>query len=101
MCLVNDNEAKVLNWRKEGRAWADYNLRLGRFEGFFPDLMANRFGLAGVQDSDILKMRLKIAYDLRGEGDFWHENNDGLPLRKCMLGEFDIDVSFAAASDAV
>ena len=101
MRLVDNNKAKVLNWGKEGRAWTDYDLRFSRFEGFLPDLMTDRFGLAGVQDNDILKMRLKIAHDLRGEGDFRHENNDGLLLCERMLGEFDIDVSFAAASDAV
>ena len=31
---------------------------------------------AGMLDDNILKMRLEVAHDLGGEGNFWHENDD-------------------------
>ena len=99
--LVNNNEAEILHWRKESRARADDDLWLVALEALLPNLMANGFGLGGVLNDNILKMRLKIADNLRGEGDFWYENNDRLTFGERALGELDIDIGFAATGDAV
>ena len=63
--------------------------------------MANRFGLGGMLDDNILEMRLEVAHDLGSEGNFWHENDDRLAFSERALGEFDVDVGFAATGDAM
>ena len=99
--LVDNNETKVSNGCKEGAAWADYDLRGGRLEGFLPELMADRFGLFGVEQNYIFEEVLKILDKLGGEGDFWDEQNDGFTRGKLTLSELDIDISFSGASNAM
>jgi hypothetical protein len=99
--LVDNNETKVSDGSKEGAAWADYDLRGGRLEGFLPELMADRFGLFGVEQNYIFEEVLKILDKLGGEGDFWDEQNDGFARGKLTLSELDIDISFSGASNTM
>ena len=54
-----------------------------------------------MDEQNLVKVGAKIAYDLRGKGDFGYENNDGFSLSELLLGELDIDISLAAAGNAM
>ena len=43
----------------------------------------------------------EIVHQLRGEGDFWHEQNDRFAGGELSLGELEVNVGFAAAGDAM
>ncbi len=101
MSFVDNDEAEIFDRRKESGAWADDDLRLVALEAFLPDLVADGLGLGGMLNDDVLEVLLEIADDLGGKGDFWDEDNDGLAFGEGVLGELDIDVGFAATSNAV
>ena len=99
--LIDNNEAEVFNGGEEGAAWADNDLRSSCLKRFLPELMANGFGLLGMEQDNIFKEVLEVLDELRGEGDFWNEQNDGFARGELALGEFDIDIGFAGAGDAM
>lgn len=99
--FVDNDKTEIFNWGEEGGAWADNYARLLTFEGFLPEVMANGLGLFGVEQDNVFKVLLEVEDELGSEGDFRDEQDKRLTLSESLLGEFDIDVSFAATGDAV
>ena len=64
--------------------------------------MALGLGLAGMNQSNLAAEGvLEDLDELRGEGDFWDEEDDRFLSPQSVLGKFEIDIGLAAAGDAV
>ena len=75
MGLVNEDESEVSNRGEESTAGANDDLGSGVFEDAFPDLVA--FGLGEARMEDFRGKLVEILDELRSEGDFRDEENDG------------------------
>ena len=101
MRLVDYDKAEFANRGEKGAAWADNELRAFGFKGFLPELMANGLGLFRVKQGDVFKILLEIADELRGESNFWHQQNNRFSFGENRFCKGDINICFARAGDAV
>ena len=99
--FVDDDEAEILDGRKESGAWTNYDTWMIALQSVFPDAVTDGFGLCGMKQNDIIEVIPKINYELRSEGDFGHEQDKRFVLCESLTGELDVNISFAAAGDAV
>jgi len=75
--FVDDDEPEVFDWCEEGGAGADDDLRLGTIEDILPEEVAGGLGLLAVEESDVVKVFLKILDKLASESDFGYEDDGG------------------------
>ena len=63
--------------------------------------MADCLGLFRVEQGDVFKILLEIADELRGESNFWDQQNNRFPSGENRFCKGDINICFARAGDAV
>ncbi len=100
--LIDDNKTKVMERSEEGGARSDNNERLVLIlEDLGPNFAALGHGLSGMEEKNTFAESLfKNLDELASEGDFGDEKDSGSMLA-CGTGcKFEVDVSFAATSDA-
>jgi hypothetical protein len=98
--LVDDDEAQVGRGGEHGAAGADDHRHVAAGDRL-PVLMALDIGHVAVQHGDAVEARGESSHRLRGEADLRHEY-DRLPAETGdAFDGLQVDLGFAAASDAV
>lgn len=102
MGFINDDKAEVIDGGKKSGTGTDNYLRGRIVQNFCPELVASGFGLARMEESDVLwESLLKNGDKLRSEGNFRNEQDDGLVVFEGFGGESKVNVGFAGASDTM
>ena len=100
MLLIDDDQARVIEWRENRRARSDHDARIAAQRGH-PAGPALADVLGAMRDADQRsEARAKDAHDLIGERDFRHQHQHA-PLGRQRLGRKpQINLGLAAGGDA-
>src|SRR5262249_30639592 len=101
MLFINDDQAEILQWSKDGGTGSDDN---SYFLAIDPKPLVNAltFGQRTVEDSGLVGETLRKAIDeLGGEADFGNEDETGFAGGEEVFDGLEVDFGFAAAGHAV
>ena len=99
--FIDDDEAEMLRRRKDGRTGSDADVAFSA-EHAEPVVFPFALRELAVHDDDVVsKAADKLPYDLAGQGDFRHEDDDLLSLPQYVFGQLHIHFGLAAPRNAV